>query len=136
MADLSSGQEGDDQSGSARYVFGVRVRLESNEPGLSVDPSTFETRLYREADPPGEDGWLFFRDNLWRGELGDERFMRDEAESTLGVTVESIDFRELRTDETYLAALKEAIAADVELFNADSVTEVLNKYLGSSIHVE
>jgi hypothetical protein len=119
----------------ASYVFGVRFRLESADPALSADPTTFETKLLREADTPGEDGWLFFRDNLWRGELGDERFMREEAERALGVSVESVDFRELRTDEAYLDALKEAIGADLPRFNADSVDEVLRKYLGSSVHV-
>ncbi|QCC52243.1 LWR-salt protein [Halapricum salinum] len=124
-----------DHSGSARYVFGVRFRLEPDDPAVAVDPATFETTLSRAADPPGEEGWRFFQHNLWRGELGDEAFMRAEAEAALGVAVESIDFRELRTDEAYLDALKGEIEGDLEQFNADSVSEVLNKYLGSSIHV-
>ena len=39
------------------------------------------------------------------------------------------------TDGAYLDALKAAIADDLPLFNADSVSAVLNKYLGSSIRV-
>lgn len=129
------GEKGGSATGSARYVFGVRVRLKSSVPDVSVDPASFETKLSYRAASPGTDGWLFFRDNLWRGELGDERFMREEAEDALGVPVESVDFRELRTDAAYLDALKDAIAADLDAFNADSVSEVLSKYLGSSIHV-
>lgn len=130
MADDGS----NDRTGSARYVFGVRFHLDSAVPGVSVDREAFETRLYREAAPPGEDGWLFFRDNLWRGELGDERFIREEAERALGVTVEAVDFRELRTDQAYLDALKAAIADSSE-FEGDGVATLLKKYLGSSIHV-
>ena len=50
--------------------------------------------------------------------------------------VTSVSFRELQTDEAYLDALKAEIAEDLEPFNADSVTEVVSKYLGSSIRVE
>lgn len=78
---------------------------------------------------------MFFRDNLWRGELGDERHFRELTEEVLGVTVLSVDFRALRTDDEYLAALKAAIDDDLETFKADSVSEVLTKYLGSSIEV-
>ncbi|ELZ19539.1 hypothetical protein C477_07713, partial [Haloterrigena salina JCM 13891] len=49
--------------------------------------------------------------------------------------VESVLFRELQVDEEYFAALKDAIADDLDLFNADNVSEVLSKYLGSSIRV-
>lgn len=135
MADGSDSTREGPGVGSARYVFGVRVRLEADEPGVWVKPATIETKLYREADPPGKSGWLFFRDNCWRGELADERFMRSEIEETLGVQVEAVDFRELRTDRTYLDALKEEIAANLDAFNADNVTDVLHSYLGSSVHV-
>ena len=121
---------------NARYVFGVRFRLEPARSGVSVEPSEFETKMYREADPPGEDGWLFFRDNLWRGELGDSAHFRELTEEALGATVLSVDFRALRTDEEYLDVLEDEIEADLGTFNADSVPEVLNKYLGSSIEVE
>lgn len=120
----------------ARYVFAVRFRLEPAVGGVSVEPDEFDTRLYREADPPGEDGWLFFRDNLWRGEINDERHFRELTEEALGATVLSVEYRALETDEEYLAALKDEIRADLGTFRADSVSEVLNKYLGSSLEVE
>ena len=120
----------------ARYVFRIEFRIESATRHLSADPDTFETTLYRRADPPGEEGWLFFRDNCWRGNLADEAHFRRLAEDALDVTVESASFRELQTSEAYLDDLKTAIAADLDPFNADSVTEVLSKYLGSSIRVE
>jgi len=46
-----------------------------------------------------------------------------------------VSFSELRTTEAYLDDLKAAIADDLDAFNADTVSEVLKKYLGSSIHV-
>ena len=118
----------------ASYLFRVTVRLEP-QPGYDADPDTFETVLSRAADPPGEDGWLFFRDTLWRGELGDAAHGRRLAEEALSVPVESVSFSELRTTEAYLDDLKAAIAEDLGTFNAESVSEVLKKYLGSSIHV-
>jgi endonuclease/exonuclease/phosphatase family metal-dependent hydrolase len=54
----------------------------------------------------------------------------------LDVQVSEVSFRELQTDEAYLEELKATIAEDLGLFNADTVTEVLSKYLGSSIRVE
>jgi len=112
----------------------VTVRLDP-EPGYSAEPATFETVLSRTADPPGEDGWLFFRDTLWRGELGDDAHGQRLAADALGVPVESVSFSELQTSEAYLDDLKAAIADDLDLFNADTVSEVLKKYLGGSIHV-
>ena len=123
------------ESGDAEYVFKARFRLDPTVAGLRTEPEEFETTLFRRADPPGSDGWLFFRDNLWRGELGDERYFRELTEEALGVTVLSVDFRELRTDEAYLDALETEIGTDLDRFNADGVPEVLSKYLGSSIHV-
>jgi hypothetical protein len=122
-------------AGTARYVFRLRFRLVPGTPDLSTDPETFETTLFRRADPPGEDGWLFFRDNCWRGDLADEAHFCELSEEALGVPVESATFRELQATPAYLADLKAAIADDLGLFNADSVTEVLSKYLGSSIRV-
>ena len=123
----------------AAYVVSVAVRLDP--PGAAVDPDRFETTMEIPASEPGTDGWLFFRDRLWRGEVGDEPSFRRLAEERLGladtgsVEVVAADFRELRTDEAYLGALKDAIAADLPRFNAESVDEVLRKYLGSSVHV-
>jgi hypothetical protein len=133
------GDDGDDPDqavvGDAEYVFKARFRLEPAVQGLRAEPNEFETTLYRRADPPGSEGWLFFRDNLWRGELNDRVHFRELTEAALDVTVLSVDFRELRTDEAYLDALREEIGANLDLFNADGVPEVLSKYLGSSIHV-
>jgi hypothetical protein len=91
--------------------------------------------LYRRADPPGEPGWLFFRDNLWRGAVNDEGHLRDLAAETLGCPVDTITFRELRCTPEYFETLKAAIAERLELFRADDAAEVVNKYLGSSVHV-
>ncbi|MFB6165941.1 MAG: LWR-salt protein [Haloarculaceae archaeon] len=126
---------GDDATGQATYVFGVRFRLAPTVGGVRTDPEEFETKLFRTGDPPGSDGWRFFRDNLWHGELGDPQYFREITEEALDVPVLSVDFRELRTDEAYLAALKAEIGADLEQFNADGVGEVVSKYLGSSIRV-
>jgi len=54
----------------AAYVFAVRFRLDPDR-GVAVDPATFETRLRRPDDDPGEARWPFFRDNFWRGDLAD-----------------------------------------------------------------
>ena len=119
----------------AEYVFRVRFELDPVDPAVSVEPGTFETVLRKRAATPGEEGWLFFRDNLWRGEANDEAHLRDLTTEALGVEVVSVDFRELRTDEAYLGALRETIADDLDAFRADGVEEVLHKYLGSSIRV-
>ncbi|WP_324663831.1 LWR-salt protein [Haloarcula sediminis] len=119
---------------AASYLFRVTVRLDPDS-GYRAEPDTFETVLSRAADPPGEAGWLFFRDTLWRGEIGDAAHGRRLAEDALGMPVESVSFSELRTSDAYLDDLKAAIAEDLDAFNADSVSEVLKKYLGSSIHV-
>lgn len=124
---------------NAAYVFRVRFRLDPAD--ARVDPNEFETVLRVPAERPGEDGWLFFRDNLWRGDVNDERHLRDEAESLLGVPVSAVSFSELETDRAYLDALEGAIDEEIggtdgtNAFNADSVDEVLSKYLGSSIRV-
>ncbi len=133
---IADGGDPATDEGSARYVFRVDFRLEPGPPAVSVEPAAFETVLSREADPPGTDGWLFFRDNLWRGAVNDEAHLRELAEEALDIPVTDVSFRELQTDEAYLDALKAEIADDLTPFNADSVTEVLSKYLGSSIRVE
>jgi hypothetical protein len=126
----------DSPAGTARYVFRVRFRIDPSMPEVSIDPAAFQTTLYRAADPPEEPGWLFFRDHLWRGEVGDERYVREITEDALGVPVVSVSFSELRTDQAYLDALRDAVGADLDAFNADTVEEALKKYLGSSIRVE
>jgi len=128
--------EHSDGGGAAQYVFRATVRLEPGPPELHAEPDTFETVLYRDAAPPGEDGWLFFRDNCWRGELNDPEYFQRQTEDALGVAVDGVTFQELQTDEAYLDDLKAEIADDLGAFNAESVTEALSKYLGSSIRVE
>lgn len=123
-----------DGPGEAAYVFRVTFRLEP-ATGVDIAPERFETTLERRADPPGTEGWLFFRDNLWRGEANAAAHLRELTSEALGVEVVAVDFRELRTDEPHLASLREAIEADLSLFRAEHVDEVLHKYLGSSIHV-
>ena len=117
----------------AAYVFAVAFRLDPRD--ATVDPDRFETTMEVPASEPGTDGWLFFRDRLWRGEIGDEPTFRALATDRLGVEVVGVEFRELRTDEAYLDALEREVAGDLARFNADSVAEVLRKYLGSSVHV-
>ncbi len=116
-------------------MFRVRLRVEPSDPDVTLDPDTFETVLRRRAPEPGAEGWLFFRDNCWRGETNDDAHARRLAEEALGVPAESVAFRELACDREYYDALREAIAADLTPFRADDVPEVLTKYLGSSIRV-
>ncbi|MFB6118753.1 LWR-salt protein [Halosegnis sp.] len=92
-------------------------------------------RYSASAPPPGKDGWLFFRDNCWRGEANDPTHLRQRAEKTLGVTVESIEFRELACDRDYHEQLKSAIAADLNRFRAEDATTALRNYLGNSIRI-
>jgi hypothetical protein len=120
----------------ADYVFRVRFRLDP-AGGVRADPREFETVLRVPAAEPGDpdDEWLFFRDNCWRGEVNDERHLRERASDLLGVTVVDVSFSELATDEAYLASLKEAIAANPDEFGDETVSRVLTTYLGSSIRV-
>ena len=126
----------------AAYVFRIRFRLDPDPADARVDPDEFETVLRIPAALPGEEGWLFFRDNLWHGDVNDERHLREEAESLLDVDVSHVAFSELETDPEYLAALKRAVAAEIEgtgrtnAFNAGNVDEALSKYLGSSVEVQ
>ena len=122
-------------AGDAEYVFSVRIDLSPADPELRLEPTTVETTLFKTAADPGETGWLFFRDNLWRGAVNDPEHLCESAEDALGQTVHEIEFRELRAEAAYVEALKTEIADSLELFNADDTAEVLKKYLGSRIHV-
>ncbi|WP_435119515.1 LWR-salt protein [Halolamina sp. C58] len=123
----------------AAYTFEAAFRLPTE--GVAADPNRFETTLRLFAPAPGvEPGperidWLFFRDRLWHGEVGDEAPLRRVASDWLGVEVVSLSFSELRADEEYLDALRAEIERDLSRFNAESVDEVLHQYLGSSVHV-
>lgn len=118
---------------NAAYVFRVRFRLDPD--AVRVDPQEFETVVRRPAAEPGEEGWLFFRDVLWRGEAGDDAHVRRLTEEWLDVPIAEASFREFETDQEYLDALEETIKEDLGQFNAESVSEVRHKYFGSSIHV-
>lgn len=128
----------------ASYVFRVRFRVDPS--GATLDPPEFDAVLRLPAPTPGESlergdlpedyDWLFFRNALWRGEVGDEHHMRDLATEVLDVDVVDVSFSEFETDQEYLDALREEIAEDLSPFNADDVTEVTHKYFGSSIRVQ
>ena len=119
----------------AAYVYRVRFTLSPRR--ARIDPDTFETVVRIPAPTPGEEGWLLFRDALWRGEANDDDHARELCADRLptGVEVLSAEFREFETDEAYLDALREAVGADLSAFRADSVREALHKYFGSSIRV-
>ena len=119
----------------ASYVF--RVRFTLSPRGVRLDPEEFETVARVPAPRPGEDGWLLFRDALWRGEANDAAHARDLVADRLpeGVEVLSATFSEFETDDEYLEALKEGVGENLEAFRAESTTEALHKYFGSSIHV-
>jgi hypothetical protein len=123
----------------AAYVFEATFRVRTD--GVALDPNRFETTLRLFPPAPGvEPGqeridWLFFRDRLWHGEIGDEAPLRNAVSDWLDVEVVSLSFSELRADEEYVDALRAEIERDLSRFNAASVDEVLHQYLGSSIHV-
>lgn len=121
---------------SGEYVFRVQFRITPSDPSVSLSQGTFETMMSKRAAVPGDDGWLFFRDNLWRGEVNNEAHLRELATAALGVSVGSVSFAELRCTDAYFDALKAEIRADLTPFRADDASEVINKYLGSSIRVE
>lgn len=115
----------------AAYVFRVTFGLDA--PTVDVDPERFETVVRKPAAEPGTEGWRFFETALWRGEVNDERHLRSLAEGWLSVPVETITFSELRADEAYLDALRDAIA-ESGAFD-DAPQGVLHAHLGSSIRV-
>jgi hypothetical protein len=119
----------------ASYVFQVRFTLSPRR--ARIGPDTFETVLRIPAPPPGEEGWLLFRDALWRGEANDAEHVRRLCADRLppGVEVLSATFSEFETDDAYLDALRAAIGENLEPFRADSVREALHKYFGSSLRV-
>jgi hypothetical protein len=117
---------------TAAYVFRVTFRLDT--AGVTANPERFETVVTKPAADPGTEGWLFFRDELWRGEVNDEAHLRSLAEDWLGVPVESVTFSELRIDEESLDALRGEIEASDEF--DDPPTSVLHAHLGSSIRVD
>ncbi|MCU4926382.1 LWR-salt protein [Halobacteria archaeon AArc-dxtr1] len=120
---------------NGQYVFRVGLRLETRRDDVRLDPTTAETTLRIEAAEPGTEGWRFFRDTLWRGELSDPTYGRELIDEWVEPPVDAVEFRELQVDDAYRSALQTEIADDLDAFNAETVTEVLSKYLGSSIRV-
>jgi len=118
----------------AAYVFRVTVRLRARED-VTVTPATVEAVVEVDAAEPGEEGWLHFRDSLWHGEVNDQRYARDLAESWVAAPVERVTFSELRLDAAYRTALEDAIEAHPEAFGGDGAREVLHRHLGSSLRV-
>jgi hypothetical protein len=116
------------------YVFRVRLRVTATGDA-TVDPDAFETTFRDAAPEPGTDGWLFFRNYLWRGDVTDHEHARRFVDERVDVAVERVEFRSLRADREYVDALRDAVADDLDAFNADDVDAALSKYLGSRIDV-
>lgn len=117
----------------AEYVFRVSFRLDAQR--VQTEPESFEAVVRRPAEQPGDDGWLFFRNTLWRGEVNDPAYARELASDWLGVPVEEVSFLELACDEAYRRALSIEIERNLETFKSETVDETVNKYFGSSIRV-
>ncbi|QLD84254.1 LWR-salt protein [Natronomonas halophila] len=119
----------------AAYLFTVQLYLDAEAPDVWLDPAITETTMHKAAAEPGEEGWMFFRDNLWRGEINNYEHTRRLAEEALGMEVRSIEFRELRASEAYYEDLQAEIGEHLDAFKADDAAEVVKKYLGSRVHV-
>lgn len=121
----------------AAYVFSVAFSIPAADATLT--PNRFETTLRLHAPEPGEEtehiDWRFFQTRLWNGSVSDEVPLRRAAGEWLGVEVETISFKELRTDQEYREALETAVAEDLPRFNAESADEAVGQHLGSSMHV-
>lgn len=116
----------------AVYVFRATIRLDPR--GVEADPDTFETVVTKPAANPGTEGWLFFRDTLWRGEASDEAHLRTLAADWLSVPVVAASFSELRADEVYMDALRAEIEASTAF--DDDPRDVIHAHLGSSIRID
>lgn len=121
----------------AAYVFDVAFRIQPADASLA--PNRFETTLRLHAPEPGDEteqiDWRFFQTRLWNGDVSDEGPLARAASEWLGVEVEQISFKELRTDQEYREALQEAVAEDIRRFNAESADKAISQHLGSSVHV-
>jgi hypothetical protein len=128
--DAAAGSDAD-----AAYLFKVQLYLAPEASDVWLEPAITETMMHKAAAEPGEEGWMFFRDNLWRGEINNYEHTRRLAEEALGMEVRSIEFRELRASEQYYEDLQAEIADNLDAFKADDAAEVVKKYLGSRVHV-
>ncbi|MFB6137163.1 MAG: LWR-salt protein [Halobacteriaceae archaeon] len=124
---------GDPGETGARYRFAVTFRVAST--GVSLDPDTFSATMTRPAAEPGTGDWLFFRDNLWRGELADPAHARRLASDALGEPVLDVEYRAFECSPAHREALESAVAEALGEFRADSVEAALSKYFGSTIEV-
>jgi hypothetical protein len=117
------------------YVFRVRFGLPTS--GVDATPDAFETVVRLPAAPPGDDdgAWRFFETWLWHGELTDEQQFTPVVEGWLSVPVCSVQFSELVVDEAYHEAWTEAVAEEVERYNAATAREVRHQHLGSSVRI-
>lgn len=116
------------------YVFSASLRISTGE-SVYIDPNTFSVVLSWKAPQPGLENWERFREFLWRGQLNHPEFVISELTPSIDVPIESIQFSELQCTQSYLDSLQTAISNDLSLFNAESTTEVISKYFGSSIRV-
>lgn len=116
------------------YRFTVRFQLDP--PTVHLDPAAFDTTMIRPATPPTEEGWLFFRDYLWRGEISDPGQFERHATDLLDVPVTAIEYNAFVTSPAEWDELQSAIADNLELFRDDSVPAVVSKYFGSTVEIQ
>ncbi|MCL9816637.1 LWR-salt protein [Natronocalculus amylovorans] len=115
------------------YIFRVEFRL---SPAIgSVEPHRFKTVYRHPLVAPPKDGWLFFRDWLWHGELTDRAQFRPIVSDALGVTVTNVQFSEVVISQPELECLDVAIENNLNKFGPDTSTAVRHAHLGSSIRV-
>jgi hypothetical protein len=117
----------------AAYRFAVTVRLDHD--GLAVDPDTFETTVRKPAPEPGTEGWHFFRNAPWHGEISDPGPFEKRLEERLGVEIVECDFRAFECTPDERAALKSEIEAHIDDFGADTADGVVHDHFGSSLEV-
>ncbi len=117
----------------AAYRFVVTFRLAHD--GLAVDPDTFETTVRKPAPEPGTEGWLFFRNTLWHGEISDPEPFETRLGERLGVEVLDADFRAFECAPEERAALAAAIESNADAFGADTAEGVVHDHFGSALEV-
>lgn len=90
-------------------MFRVRFRVAATGD-VRLAPDAFETTVRYAAPDSGSDGWLFFRNYLWRGDVTDHEHARRFVEDHAPVSVETVEFRSLRADREYVDALRDPTA--------------------------
>jgi len=117
----------------AHYRFAVTFRLRTGE--LRAEPDTFETAVKKPAAEPGTEGWLFFRNTLWHGEISDPGPFKARLGERLGVDVLGADFRAFECTPDERAALKSEIGSHIDDFGADTAEAVVHYHFGSALEV-